>query len=1475
MEILNKNITHCLKKKWVHFPFYSALPYEDAALSSTFNWLRRAEGSPLIKLFLVFSFSIFHFQFSISQIHPVNVTTVLTPPYSVYLADYAAPGCEQLRVILLQRDLTQSSYQLYLKMSIEWNGREIIRTTPAYRPSPIIVSPGVPTVISGSDLYHYLDPQNMDFTGYSRETYLRTKALPEGQYRITFTAYDYARPEVSLSLPGSTFIYLSKAEPPMLNMPPNQYIQPAYSVQNVQFSWLPRNISSPNSVNSTEYLLELFEIRPEGYHPNEIVKSTRPVFSTQTAQSYYIYTIADPTLTVGLQYAWRVRAIDLQGRDAIRNNGYSEVFSFTYGDNGHQGEAGVNAPATVGGFTVEPAAPRRANATWVLNSEADGYKIMYRRTGTPGEPPAWTEEETAKDKIELLGLTPGATYEARLQSKKGTRWGGYSDLIDFTMPPLLVIECGDPYNRPELHREPLPELRRMAEIDAGGFPVTVLEATGSNGRFSGRGYAQVPMLGYVKLRVEFNNIFVNSDYYLVEGQIRAITDWENNAIWNADALTEGGGKTGKVIDGTEQVDIIVDFEIPNAESISIENGKLRIEKEDGSVVFIDIEDATGITGNTDPSPSGGNGGGSSLTVKDAANNLYSVDTATGQATYLGKASPLGGDGGGLFDTKKIASDRGIAVFAPATGSKYAFDVYDKQYKASSLFTEKYQELKTQGSEAYAVPFKLVPVGATDVIYITFTPASEDAKYPEKKIDPEQIIFRTTAGAEFKINGEWKIENGKWTAEVILPSGKADDGYELYALHPVWVQNASGYQYDMLGKLTVVSYAVKTPKLKLVPVNGNMVDDAMVKQYLDKVYLPVAVNWQVSADSSFNYDIPKDKLDVTGSNMFSQYTQAMKDMNAAFIQNRGGSYDPEALYIFIVQYASEENTSGDMPRGKQFGYIFTEILKKINGKPNEIIGRTVAHELGHGIFRLKHTFDNEYRIQQETTDNLMDYSWGNSLVKHQWDAIHDPGMVIGMFEHDEDAMFSLFDIIWLGNYLFGLAKDTQESQIEKSLTLYNHIYEKYDHYKTESKAANINLTLDQYQVWSVRQSSHQGIAKKVFERLKNNETSFSLHNEGIYMEEYVLEGKTYQLVVYSKKESITLTQNIRIPSFFSLRKNKFVKAGFTKQYGLIVFYDDTGNVQMVIQIIGENSGTTTYQWLNYLGIILPSEEQKKEDKSILSRMISVPLWPIEKLILLWGSNSGLEELMSKSTLTVQEIAEVRKIIETIEDDEKRAEAYLELQMKAPYHNQRDNESPATEEDITNNSWMTTYNISTAGDIMCNLTSQAMCLEYLGVSSPCSNCSSECDSYSQFEDYLECIRVDNEFDHRGKPATRKKLAELFDNLSCNPVELNTYEKIDIEAKLKPSLKNGCSVLISAFGHIVKLKGITDEGLIVDDPYGKVVDFSQPGSTPKYKKDGKDYRNGKDFSEEEGKNNVWKWTELSTNKVKIVSAEIYCSK
>ncbi len=74
----------------------------------------------------------------------------------------------------------------------------------------------------------------------------------------------------------------------------------------------------------------------------------------------------------------------------------------------------------------------------------------------------------------------------------------------------------------------------------------------------------------------------------------------------------------------------------------------------------------------------------------------------------------------------------------------------------------------------------------------------------------------------------------------------------------------------------------------------------------------------------------------------------------------------------------------MPLKSKFGYIF-------NVEKNEatITARTIAHELGHGFFELRHTFVKKYNVKQGTTDNLMDYNNGRQLIKYQWDVLHDP------------------------------------------------------------------------------------------------------------------------------------------------------------------------------------------------------------------------------------------------------------------------------------------------------------------------------------------------------------------------------------------------------------------------------------------------------------------------------------------------------
>jgi hypothetical protein len=106
-------------------------------------------------------------------------------------------------------------------------------------------------------------------------------------------------------------------------------------------------------------------------------------------------------------------------------------------------------------------------------------------------------------------------------------------------------------------------------------------------------------------------------------------------------------------------------------------------------------------------------------------------------------------------------------------------------------------------------------------------------------------------------------------------------------------------------------------------------------------------------------------------------------------------------FFFNQYgaggAKDRNADGFMPRDKQFGYMFTQGFATADE-----LYTGVAHELGHGMFSLKHPFDNDYKMPVLSTDNLMDYNDGTHIAKWQWDLIHDPGVIVRVFERDKDA-----------------------------------------------------------------------------------------------------------------------------------------------------------------------------------------------------------------------------------------------------------------------------------------------------------------------------------------------------------------------------------------------------------------------------------------------------------------------------------------
>jgi len=359
-----------------------------------------------------------------AQTYPVQAFVQISPPYNSYLPDYADPFTNQMRVILTLTDFAVPSTQVKLRFSIEGSGYSMQSVDLVAFPS-ITLTPGVPVEISGSDLAPYLSTANLVFSGLNPADYEVSKVLPEGPATICVEVIDITsalQPVVGNPACGQT--WFSLYDPPLLNMPFCGTDLTPVDPQNVLFSWTPLHMASPLS-GSTEYIFELFEIRPDGTDPNLTVNATLPIFIEITTNTFVNYSIVQPPLQVGLSYVWRVKARDPSNRNLYRNNGYSTVCTFTYGS---------IAGSLIGDITLElnsnGTGVRQGLAWWNASDLFDSYTLEVRKTGNPAY--EWFPYSSAEGQLKVNSLEASTEYECRVKGLAGGAETDWSNTSTYT-----------------------------------------------------------------------------------------------------------------------------------------------------------------------------------------------------------------------------------------------------------------------------------------------------------------------------------------------------------------------------------------------------------------------------------------------------------------------------------------------------------------------------------------------------------------------------------------------------------------------------------------------------------------------------------------------------------------------------------------------------------------------------------------------------------------------------------------------------------------------------------------------------------------------------------------------------------------------------------------------------------------------------------------------------------------------------------
>lgn len=504
---------------------------------------------------------------ALGQQQPVQVITQLIPPYSTRVADYYTGNYERLIVTLTNQDLLKPQLRVRLRMRIEGQGVLLQTTDQAYLPE-ISLEAGIPLRLSLQDLAPYFDLRNLQLQGIARNRYTQDGQLPEGYYRFMFQAIEAGTGQV-LSRPQYAMAWLNLSEPPLLNLPLKNaktvFQEPQYTV----FQWTPRHLASPNAAFAGAYEFTLVEIWDKNIPPEAAFQSSMPLYQTTSRSSSLLYGPGEPALLPGKSYAWRVRAIAQQGADELslfKNNGYSEIFWFTL-------ESNCKAPSMV---QTSPLSHARAEISWLADMHIEEYEVAYRLTGNTNN--AWFTKKTRENKIILTALQENANYEVKVGSICSNGETLYTEVKTFTSlmtRKVDLADCGIKVDVTIKNREPMPQLVQGSIIYAGDFEIGLIEVRGGDGRYSGRGYVNIPYLGLLRLAVRFDNIYVNTEGQLVNGRLESEYDHTEKGILSGKQLIEEIKQIATLINDLIQMTIDKDYAVIKA---LLENIKEQVEE---------------------------------------------------------------------------------------------------------------------------------------------------------------------------------------------------------------------------------------------------------------------------------------------------------------------------------------------------------------------------------------------------------------------------------------------------------------------------------------------------------------------------------------------------------------------------------------------------------------------------------------------------------------------------------------------------------------------------------------------------------------------------------------------------------------------------------------------------------------------------------------------------------------------------------
>ncbi|MBO7595993.1 MAG: hypothetical protein J6T70_03010 [Bacteroidales bacterium] len=789
--------------------------------------------------------------------YPIRATVQYTPPYSLFLGDYATP---KLIITLTGQDLLDANCPYKLSFSLECQNVKVT-TKPSFNPAPLYINGGQTIVLTGADLARYFDIQNLDFHGITAAKYLQDGQLPEGFYRMNVKVIHYHENRV-ISNTAFTMFNARMGKPPVLSLPKNKtLIPPAQQQSPIVFTWIPKTVGAFN------YKFELWECAVPGIPVQTVVSTVRPIYSQTYTTSQISFHPATVNMKPGMEYAWRITVEDPHNQQKFANQGQSEIFTFTY----------KRKPEPVTGLRFTN---RGLKITWTWDMDPAHTKYYFEyydpQTGRTIDP-------VACDYAEFVRNMPQTGYHLKVRVKAEcygdpTLMSDYTPYLDTYLEPIPVpeYECGKVFEDREITNLELKHSFAPGEIvesKNGDTRYEIIFSEEKNGYLSGQFFMIMDCWGGAKIRCEFSKTQINTDNIVLKTIFHSVTD---------STLYIKPETIRKEVEQAffDAATVLTDFSIKDTVKIDKPYTYLYIN-ESGKVVAVSVNN---------------NGKTEEKTTEISATNLKEntliqgkngeelVLTKKGQVMGKTEFNATGGNSVLLkeYHRKSDSLAQWQINFSKYDAQTYAFDHIGSGDHGIFSSSEYYPQV---GS--YDFRYKSVECGKNDKVIVEFD------TYREK----DSVVFKDKYGVTYPIKDRILTFTGV---------SQADTNY-IYA-----------YRGDKkIGKLFLNTYQKKTYKVVLISVNeAKLPKINQLQKVLNDIFRQAVDSFEISTDTlTIKNLFPFTHGD---KNRFSGYNDDQKRVLQAYDSRIQPDIN---YLFFIPDGAETNGVAGYNPLGYNFGFIY--------------------------------------------------------------------------------------------------------------------------------------------------------------------------------------------------------------------------------------------------------------------------------------------------------------------------------------------------------------------------------------------------------------------------------------------------------------------------------------------------------------------------------------------------------------------------